>query len=179
MRARSDSMRIVAVLLAIGLPTLACTKKPSMATNPDERAGQSAEPQDAGDPLAQLHSLEQEMRRLGLPVAADRAPVPAAEGGGEGTAVDGDAAIGGRTELLEESEPPAPTETSVAPAPEKRELAQRCSAVCDLSEAICELEVQICSLSEGHGDDPTYTDACRRAGEDCDTADAECDRCAS
>jgi hypothetical protein len=178
MRVRSD-VRVVALLLAIGLPTLACSKKPASATEPEQPgAGVSAE-QPGGDPLAQLHSLEQEMRRLGLPVAAERASVPPAEGG-DGATIDGDAAVDTQTEFVaeEEAEPPEPTAAvETAPPPEKREVMQRCSAVCDLSGAICELEVQICSLSEQHGDEPTYTDACRRAGEDCDTADAACDRC--
>jgi hypothetical protein len=177
MRARSDGTWMVALLIAIASATLACTKKPTSATSPGAHGGEP-QPQSADDLLAQLDSLEHEMRRLGLPVAAARAPVPAAEEPGR----DGDAAAGARTEELED-ESPAPTEAEAgveaAPPPEKREAAQRCEAVCDLSQAICELEVAICSLSDGHGDDPTYTDACARAGEDCDTADDACDHCAT
>lgn len=178
MRVRSD-VRVVALLLAIGLPTLACSKKPTGAKTSEQPTATGDATQSGGDPLAQLHSLEQEMQRLGLPVAAERASVPPAEGG-EAAGIDGDAAVDTQTELLaeEEAEPPEPSAAvEAAPPPEKREVMQRCSAVCDLSGAICELEVQICSLSEQHGDDPTYTDACRRAGEDCDTADDACDRC--
>jgi hypothetical protein len=182
MRARSDTRLAVALLAAaIALPTLACTKKPSNARSPDASSG---EPQPGGgDPLAELDSLEREMQRLGLPVAASRATTPTGvlEGSGEGGGMDmdGDGTVGAQAEAFEEEAPvqPAPAEAEPDRSPDRRGQAQRCSDVCDLREAICELEVQICSLSEGHGDDPTYANACRRAGDDCDTADDECDRC--
>jgi hypothetical protein len=185
MRARNDG-RAMALVLAIGSSMLSCTKHPTSATSPDAQVGPAAD-KAAADPLAELDSLERQMQQLGLPVAAQRATVPAAEAGagagGEGAALDGEAQLGDAAVALEEEQPvPAPTEAAAterteSPPPEKRAERQRCSEVCDLSQAICELEVQICSLSEGHGDDPTYGDACRRAGEDCDTADTACDRC--
>jgi hypothetical protein len=182
MRAQRERLS-VALLLALGLSlgwTVGCTQKSRDKTSsPTAQGGDSSAP--AGDPLAQLDSLEREMLRLGMPVAAQRDAVPPAETGEGAAGLDGDAMLGGEAEALAE-EQPAPTATEAAeaeppPGPERRNERQHCADVCDLSRAICELEAQICSLSDGHGDDPTYADACRRAGEDCDTADAHCDRC--
>lgn len=202
MRAWSDARLgmpapAVALLVAISLPTLACMKKPATAVSPNESAAQTEPGGASSDPLMQLASLEQEMQRLGLPIAmssGDRieqvdqvdprdqaGTVPAAEAG-ESPGVDGEA-LGAETEAEEPRptavEPEAAADRSPPPKGAKRAEGQRCADVCELSVTICDLEVLICSLSDGHGDDPTYGDACRRAGEDCDTADDECDRCSS
>lgn len=183
MRAWSSRGLIGALLLASCVATLACAQN-KQAANGQSPGAHGGEMERRSDPLAELASLEQQMLQLGLPVAssAPRTVAPAGEGDAA-AGMDGDATVGAQAESAElsEDEPPqpTPTEAAIQDAPSsKREQAQRCSDVCDLSEAICSLETQICSLSEGHGDDPTYSDACRRAGEDCDTADAECDRCA-
>jgi hypothetical protein len=164
------------VLAVICVPMLSCKKAPSDSETPDAAATDGGEQkQTEGDLFAELDSLEQEMHRLGLPVAAQHAPADVGTGAGR----DGDAAVGAEAEAFEDEadQPPAPSETAADRPPPKRGR-NECSNVCDLSRAICELEVQICSLSEGHADDPNYTDACRRAGDDCDTADGACDLCA-
>jgi hypothetical protein len=181
MRAPSKSRAAVTLLIALALPMLGCKKDAAIATGTPGEMNRDA---DGADPLARLASLEQEMHRLGLPVATAKEATPNLETGEErGADRDGDATLGGEGEAPVDqtfaTEPqPAPSEVAADRPPQKREQAQYCSDVCDLSQAICDLEVQICSLSENHGDDPTYADACRRAGEDCDTADFQCDRCA-
>lgn len=183
MRAPSKTKAAVALLIALGLPTLGCKKDAALATGIDGSHGQTRYADDA-DPLARLASLEQEMQRLGLPVATTKGATPGLGEDRDG----GDATLGGEGEAPVDEAPvdeaaatepqPAPSEVAADRPPQRREQAQYCSDVCELSQAICDLEVQICSLSENHGNDPTYTDACRRAGEDCDTADFQCDRCA-
>jgi hypothetical protein len=180
MRAPSKARSALALVIALGLPMLGCKKDASDRTTSAHPGGQT---ERDSDPLARLASLEHEMQRLGLPVALVKSATLET---GEGH--DGDATLGAEGEAVEErpeaedmaaTEPQAaPNEVAAGQAPSRREQAEYCSNVCDLSQAICELEGQICSLSENHGDDPIYTDACRRAGDDCDTADAECDRCA-
>lgn len=183
MRAWS-SRGLIVVLLSLCASTLACTQKPK-ARDTQSPAAMGGESERSGDPLAELAALEQQMLQLELPIAgsAVRDVAPAGEGGAAQAGTDGDATIGAQAEAVELEETasdPAPAEAAIDERrASKHEQAQRCSDVCDLSEAICSLETHICSLSDSHGDDPTYVDACRRAGEDCDTADAECDRCSS
>ncbi len=176
----SRSRSLVALtLLAASL--LACKAAPRASSAPERDYSSSPEQADglgedapAEDPLAELERLEQQMRALDLPVARDSAP-GAGEGAG-GEAVGG-ASLDGEAEAAPAEEDFAP-EPSAATRAERKQDAQGCELVCDLSVAICDLEQQICSLSAAHGDDPTYANACRRAADDCEVAGYECDRCA-
>lgn len=180
MRAQHD-LRAVALLLAIAASTLACSKKKSsVGTHPDSVVNQQAEPPSdplgdpPNDPLGELAMLEQRMQQLGLPIAGVVSPAE-----GERGPADGAAPAGAHADDVEEEPPrPAPEAAAAKRGSNPRAEAQRCADICDLSQAICQLEAQICSLSDDHIGDPTYADACRRAHEDCDTADTECDRCA-
>ncbi|MFO7564244.1 MAG: hypothetical protein R6X02_16475 [Enhygromyxa sp.] len=165
MRASSELALLLAVVC---LPALGCKQAPSKAPSPD----QTSMPRDDGDLLVELDRLEQEMQRLGLrELGGDAGP----SGAGVGAAWDGDDEYGAE----QEEQPPAPSEAAAERAPRDRSAVRHCSDVCDLSEAICDLEVQICALAESHRDDPTYADACRRAGEDCELANQACNGCGS
>jgi len=166
--------KLVVTMVAVAcLPMVGCKKAGSGPSSLDEEGGAR---QQHSDPLVELELLEQEMNRLGLRTAADEDTI-APGSAGEGAGADGEVEPGAEAEALER---PAPTEAAAAdrPPPPKRAELQQCADLCDLSQAICELETRICSLSSSHGDDPTYADACRRAGEDCEVADDACSRCA-
>jgi hypothetical protein len=163
MRAPSDFSGVLLVAVMC-LPAVGCKKAGSNPTSPDET---STSQQDSDDPLAELERREQQMDRLGL---RDEQTTMAA---GEG--MEAEAEPGADVDELQ----PAPNEAAADRSSVEQSEAQHCSDVCDLSVAICDLEAQICALSESHGDDPTYANACRRAGEDCDVAGQACDRCGS
>ncbi len=167
----ASNRALTALLLAIvALP--ACTKSANTgaaATSPDSTD------KAVDDPLAELDRLEQQMLQLDLPIARRDAPTPA--GDGAGADLDGEANFaedGAEEELADEAAMPMAAEE---PA-QRRTRANQCRNICDLSEAICDLELKICSLSESHGGDPTYANACRRASDDCEVAGLECDHCA-
>lgn len=173
MRARSE-IRLLLLTAALSVPAgVACSKHSAKSSSPDATGTQQ---RASEDPLAELDRLEREMNRLGL-----RADPPSA-GAVPGASEDGDAHYEAEAEAAEQ---PRPSEAATDHAPagdrarEKHAGVQQCSDVCDLSVAICDLEAQLCSLADRHRDDPTYVDACRRAGEDCDTADQACERCRS
>lgn len=193
MPAPSD-LRALRLLAIAALPALliggSCAKKAAHSESPQDARYADAPP-GAGDPLAELDALEQQMRELGLPTAADKA---AADGAGAEQA-GGDVNLGAAEEAGERESPDAFEEDATIdeapaePAPEaatategsrrdrKRSQEQACAPVCNLSEAICELEGRICSMSSEHGEDPTYTAACERASEDCELAADECSAC--
>jgi hypothetical protein len=163
-------------------------KKGSSPSSPD--AGGDARRSD--DPLAELDALEQQMRGMGLAVSSKRDSTTTlsekAERAEETTlaeddaapdfGADGDATVAPAPEAYAgEAERVESEATADEPSEARGRRAQQCSNVCDLSVAICDLEVRICSLSESHRGEPTYADACRRAGDDCEVAGHECDRC--
>lgn len=177
MRAKLDNCGL---WLTTGVLALLC-----MAPSGCKKAGSSEAPQmDAyaggeaerdPDPLAELAALEGRMRAMGLPAASTKLGATTDAASSEAGAAEDEA-----TDTAVE-EAPAPSEAHTAPPPSgpaRQPPGQdACADVCSLSESICTLEVRICSLSESHGDDPVYIDACERAIEDCDVAGDACNGC--
>ena len=67
---------------------------------------------------------------------------------------------------------------SEAAAPEGRESRADnsgfngdCKTLCDLSSTTCELEARICVMAARHDGDERYSNACTRAGNDCELAE--------
>ncbi|KIG14926.1 hypothetical protein DB30_06228 [Enhygromyxa salina] len=158
------------------MPAPGCSKaanKASMApdSQPDSTREAGGDLAYADDPLAELDALEGRMRALGLATARSKG---ATASPGDAVAVDGDddeatADVAAAPEAAPAAEHDHPTATE--------QTGSRCGDLCDLSESICMLEVRICSLSDSHGEDPIYADACERAVDDCHTAGQACDAC--
>lgn len=181
-----ERFAIVLTLMLAGSLLPACKKSAEMTPPGDASSADVA--QTPPDPLVELEQLEGRMRELGL--------TPARPGAAAGIGIDNQAPdqleeekvgeAGEKPEDLEanhrvDGEPqPEEIRTSPSPMAERDDLhagVNRCTSVCELSEAICELEVRICSMATNHDGDPTYANACERAVDDCELSGDACDTC--
>jgi hypothetical protein len=183
-RTRVSTLVGFGVFALLCLPSAGCKKASSPSEAP---AGYGGAESESADPLTELDALEGRMQAFGLPVARAKADAEAAPAPEDDVTVAGDVAEADgeadepelEADLAEEAVEPEPADAGPPPQGTARdERRNRCADLCSLSESICTLEVRICTLSESHGKDPVYADACERAIEDCDVAGEACDSCA-